>query len=166
MTKKDQILNGELVPLDYWRFYKSIDVDPATQCWNWTKNLDIDGYALFSVKRTTLKGSRFAYKLHNGKIPKGGHVCHTCDNRRCCNPDHLYVGTPGENAIDRTKRGRHPNHVSDETIIAIQKLDTCWSYKAIASTYGISRETAKRIVTRSRPRYREIYKSQEAGVQK
>jgi len=145
------------------RLTRSIHID-KNGCWIWQLAKEVSGYGHIGLpNRRVLKTHRVSWMLFRGPIPANKQVLHRCDVRSCVNPYHLFLGDPGINAIDRTMKARHPRHVSDETIIAIQKLDTCWSYKAIASTYKISRETAKRIVTRSRPRYREIYKAQQAG---
>lgn len=50
----------------------------------------------------------FAYKLYKGNVPSGIHVLHTCDVKKCCNPDHLYLGTESNNARDRYERGLAP----------------------------------------------------------
>ena len=50
--------------------------------------------------------SREAWELANGPIPDGMFVCHTCDNPPCCNPAHLFLGTPSENVLDAVAKGR------------------------------------------------------------
>ena len=146
------------------RLTRSIKID-KNGCWIWQLTVNHDGYGVTNyAKRKYISTSRASWLVFKGPIAKGLHVLHRCDVRRCLNPFHLFLGTPGENAKDRDLKARHPKHIPEETVIAIQKLDTCWSFKAIASTYGISQETVKRIVTRSRPRYRDIYKAHQAGA--
>lgn len=76
------------------RFVENMEVDPATKCWNWTGYVLPEGYGQFyvSVADGWVRAHRKSYELFHGKIPDGGHVLHRCNNKRCVNPMHLYVG--------------------------------------------------------------------------
>ena len=57
--------------------------------------------------RENIGAHRAAYHMWKGEIPDGMSVCHTCDTPRCINPDHLWLGTTLDNAIDKSRKGRH-----------------------------------------------------------
>lgn len=83
-------------------------VDPITGCWLWLSAKRGKGYgaAWSKERREIVDTHRYFYQAHNGPIPEGLLVRHSCDNPLCCNPEHLLVGTVQDNSDDMVKRGR------------------------------------------------------------
>lgn len=80
-------------------FEKKFSVTPG--CWNWTRGLT-KGYGQFQ----RFRAHRFSYELYVGKITDGMSVLHRCDNPKCVNPDHLFLGTQDDNMKDMQRKGR------------------------------------------------------------
>lgn len=78
-------------------------------CWEWGGAKDQDGYGVFRGEVGGVKfnrAHRFSYAVHFGEIPEGSYICHSCDNPKCVNPEHLWAGTPRDNMEDRDAKGR------------------------------------------------------------
>jgi hypothetical protein len=93
------------------RFWSAVDMRSARECWEWKRGVDKDGYGLFAERLEAGKyakgrASRFSYAWHFRPITTKEYVLHRCDNRRCINPKHLFIGTAKDNAFDAIKKGR------------------------------------------------------------
>ncbi len=86
------------------RFWEK--VDKSGECWLWTSTCYPNGRGQFKVHGKTLKAYRVAYELAYGPIPEGLMVCHKCDNPTCVRPEHLFLGTCGDNLRDASAKGR------------------------------------------------------------
>ena len=94
---------AELIARFWSKVAKSEDPDG---CWLWTAACFTDGYGVFQVNGRARRAHRFAWELTVGPIPDSLFACHRCDTRKCCRPDHLWLGTQADNMRDRDTKGR------------------------------------------------------------
>lgn len=124
--------------------------DKTEGCWNWKGNVTSNGYGKFGSKSSA---SRLQYKYIYGEIPKNLQVCHTCDNRLCVNPAHLFLGTIGENMKDKNFKNRQAKGskiansiLSEAKVLEMRKMRIAGKkYQEIADHFGIDWYTVRSI---------------------
>src|SRR5690349_3504200 len=97
----------QIPPINSERFWSI--VDKSKDCWEWKNSLNQSGYGVFYQNSVGYFAHRVSYFLMNGEIPIGLLVCHKCDNPKCVNPEHLFLGTSKDNMLDKVLKGRDPN---------------------------------------------------------
>ena len=133
----------------YTRFWSKVEVKSDDECWRWHGATIQNGYGQIGRGSVIKYAHRVSYELSKGPIPEGLYVCHSCDNRWCVNPAHLWVGTATDNARDAINKGRIPTRVGEDAshvkltekaVIALRKGEA--TPRQIADEFGVSWETA------------------------
>lgn len=131
-------------------------VETPNGCLEWTGGsvAEIGGYGLIRVggrKGKLLRVHRVMYVCTYGDLPNGAVVRHTCDNPKCCRPDHLRIGSPGDNSRDMVARGRsgRPDRKLDvAAVVDMRRRARLGETTAqIAEDYGTHIVNARRAIT-------------------
>lgn len=136
-------------------FWEKVDKSGGPDaCWPWTAAVT-GGYGVFTVRldletRTQVRTHRYAFELINGPLPDGMFACHHCDNRRCCNPAHLFAGTAKDNTRDGMAKGRIRSVMTPEKVRTIRQLYAAGgvTHKELGDRFGCSPRTVQQVVYR------------------
>jgi len=131
------------------RFLKFVKV-VESGCHEWQSTLHWSGYGKFYYHGNQAQAHRVAYLLFVGAIPKGKLVLHKCDNRKCVNPDHLYLGNHQQNTADKMNRfnglwGRM-KYTTEQIKKCIDLYSQGWTQQKIADHMQIEQTSVSRFV--------------------
>lgn len=133
-------------------------VNKTDTCWIWLASFNRNGYGQFGMNGTMRSTHRVSYELFNGIIPPSLCVLHTCDNRKCVNPSHLFLGTKKDNTQDMVKKNRRfsPNSVgssnghsklTEQEVLQIRSLSNT-DRKKLAQQFNIHLAQVYKIINR------------------
>lgn len=127
------------------------------ECWQWTGvAVCHHGYGRINFSGVSVRAHRLAWIIANSRaVPDGQLVCHSCDNPKCCNPSHLFIGSHKDNTGDMLSKGRgsrpprmvgeaHP-HVKFSASAAKAIAESKATAKVLAAQYGVCEKTIYRI---------------------
>lgn len=135
-------------------FWEKVDVRGKDECWNWKLAKQHGGYGQSSVNGINITAHRLACRL-SGRNIEGMCVCHKCDNRACCNPSHLFLGTRVDNVRDMDRKGRRSvgsNHwkskITEKDVLKIRSLSGKMSVLNLSKKFNLSDSSITKIIKR------------------
>ena len=124
-----------------------INIVEGSGCWEWKLKVRPNGYARVTYLRKSMYAHRLSFEAFNEYINPQLDVCHSCDNRKCVNPSHLFQGTRKDNMQDAVSKGRqatgdklpqtkiHGQHL----VKVLQLIEDGFKYQYIAEKFGVTK---------------------------
>jgi hypothetical protein len=138
------------------RFWSKVAITAnPNKCWEWQAALFEKGYGQIRVNQRMLRANRVAWYLTHGLF-SDQYILHSCDNKKCVNPNHLHEGSNQDNAREASERGllsmgerHHKAKLTSKQVLHIRKLATSGlSDTAISKVFGVSLNSVYLIKTR------------------
>ena len=139
------------------RFWARVSTSSdVTACWPWTGGRDKDGYGKFSAEGKDKRAHVYAWEREHGPVAPGLCVCHRCDHPWCCNAEHYFIGTRGENTADccskgRASSGRGESHghakLTWEDVRLIRSLAGTASQERLGREFGVRQSVVSMILS-------------------
>ena len=135
-------------------------VNLITECWHWTERLNENGYGVFYFyKKAFLAHRASAIAFMNFVPKKRAQVLHKCDNPKCFNPEHLFIGTQRDNVLDMDKKGRRGTpfgelagscKLTTADVLEIRKHTKYFHglYTRLSEKYGVTKVQIRNILKR------------------
>lgn len=139
----------------FWEKVGSRESGPNGECWEWDGAVRANGYGVLNLGRRgqgIVRVHRLSWSIHHGDIPAEKWVLHRCDNRRCVNPGHLFLGNRQDNIDDCVSKLRH--RYGDRGAFKIASSDAVAiflsqePYSQISKKFGVSNGFISRIKNR------------------
>lgn len=129
------------------RFFSNVQKQ-STGCWSWSGSVKDDGRGVLCVSGRQTYASHVSLALHGRPLPKGKIACHTCDNKNCVNPSHLYAGTPAQNSRDAVLRGQiHWRKLTKSSVLEIRSSGL--SINDLSEKHGVTPAAIRKVINRT-----------------
>ncbi len=136
----------------FWQQFTKKGENKEKGCWEWTGTIVSNGYPRLKKDGKGVAAHRLSYEIHNGPIPEGVVICHTCDVKHCVNPAHLFLGTQKDNMQDMASKGRHRSQkIHPDQYQIIEDAVAMGETKAsVARRYGVKGSTITTLLKKFR----------------